>query len=372
MQTINKLEELNKSIESIKIDYSNKYNKYLNEIKTIGIDINEDKYKLINNIEQEIIKSNSLINKINKSMNEIICCNLEINKLMPRIEYLKQYYEYLPTKSKWEITIDFMMIIGKYFESNKDYINVMKVNKKYQQLVSMYHFNPISDISLFENIQTQHFYKIQDINNKKHGLYQYIYWFKYAKFLRSKKDNEIFKDIYDRYVVNNITTLEEWSGLKYHKTLYDSEINGKSSKVFEKKILNHSNYYFIVVDSNNNVFGHYYKANIYSTGQNDDEIFEDSFMFTLNSNGRCGVKKFENTVNGDINTWICDDDCLYACNSYTVNEFDKNTSSFDSGISYYFNIDDSKVFTGSCESKDNPVCFTPKRVIVVEMKEHKK
>ena len=34
------------------------------------------------------------------------------------------------TKMKWEITIDVILIIGKYFETNKDYINVMKVCKK--------------------------------------------------------------------------------------------------------------------------------------------------------------------------------------------------------------------------------------------------
>ena len=48
-------------------------------------------------------------------------------------------------KYKWEITIDVMMIVGKYFESNNDYINVMKVCKRYEQLTQMYHFNPIED-----------------------------------------------------------------------------------------------------------------------------------------------------------------------------------------------------------------------------------
>ena len=48
-------------------------------------------------------------------------------------------------KYKWEITIDVMMIVGKYFETNNDYINVMKVCKRYEQLTQMYHFNPIED-----------------------------------------------------------------------------------------------------------------------------------------------------------------------------------------------------------------------------------
>ena len=51
-----------------------------------------------------------------------------------------------------EITIDIMMIIGKYLENNQDYINIMKLNKKYKELVLMYKYNPISNISLFNNI----------------------------------------------------------------------------------------------------------------------------------------------------------------------------------------------------------------------------
>ena len=100
-------------------------------------------------------------------------------------------------KSKYELTIDFVMILGKYFEENKDFINVMKVCKKYKELVEMYHFNPISDISLFKQIETQHFYKKEDVINKKDKLFQYIYWFgvNYDKIISSKKNNEIYKDV---------------------------------------------------------------------------------------------------------------------------------------------------------------------------------
>ena len=47
-----------------------------------------------------------------------------------------------------------MMNISKYFISNNDYINIMKVNTKYYNLVLMYHFNPINDIYLFIKMQT--------------------------------------------------------------------------------------------------------------------------------------------------------------------------------------------------------------------------
>ena len=84
-----------------------------------------------------------------------------------------QSIDYSLIKSKWEITIDVMMIIGKYFKTNNDYINVMKVNKKYHDLAKMYHFNPIRDYELFKKMETQHLYKPKDI--KKEGMYQYVY-----------------------------------------------------------------------------------------------------------------------------------------------------------------------------------------------------
>lgn len=72
-----------------------------------------------------------------------------------------------------ELTVDFIMIVGKYLESNDDYINLMKVCKKYRELVGMYKYNPISDISLFESIQTQHFYKNSDLKTALPHMYRY-------------------------------------------------------------------------------------------------------------------------------------------------------------------------------------------------------
>ena len=143
----------------------------------------------------------------------------------------------------------------------------------------MYKYNPISDISLFENIQTQHFYNKEDVENKKDELYQYIYWFN--ELMKNKKDNEIFKDIiFNKYIVNNIPILEEWSGLKFNEVLYDSEKDGKSSEIFRNKVVNYSHLYFIVIDSNNNVFGHYHNGIINRIGH---RIYDKSiFMFSLN------------------------------------------------------------------------------------------
>ena len=76
---------------------------------------------------------------------------------------------------KWRITIDAMLIVGKYFEKNKDYVNVMRVCKKYRDLVKMYHLNPIQDCELFEKMETQCLYGPGD--KKTQGMHQYIYWY---------------------------------------------------------------------------------------------------------------------------------------------------------------------------------------------------
>ena len=263
------------------------------------------------------------------------------------------------TKSKWEITIDAMMIIGKYFETNDDYINVMKVCKKYHDLVRMYHFNPISECELFENMETQHLYGPED--KKTPGMHQYVYWYHPDKEL---EENEVIKPINAyKYVVNNIPKLEEWSGKKYSSVLYDSDIDGKDCSIFRNKIMNHNQLCFIAIDSNDNVFGHYHPGvidKIYPNCNYDNNIF----IFTLNSNGRSGVKKF-NRKNGYTCTGIYNNNDYYGCGyGYYIRQIDTNGSYINDDIVYFFEGIETTTLTGNCL----PDYFTTKRVIIIEMK----
>ena len=72
--------------------------------------------------------------------------------------------------------------------------------------------------------------------------------------------------------------------------LYDSDIDGKEGKIVNNKIMNHNQLYFIVIDSNDNVFVHYHFGVIDQHGYNYDS---NMFIFTLNNNGRCKIKKCE-------------------------------------------------------------------------------
>ena len=96
----------------------------------------------------------------------------------------------------------------------------------------------------------------------------------------------------NKYITNNINKLEEWSKLKFNQIVYDSDIDGKSNEIFRNKIINHSHLYFIVIDDKNNVFGYYFPGKIDNIG---NDIYDPNiFMFSLNSNGRCDVMKFNN------------------------------------------------------------------------------
>ena len=89
-------------------------------------------------------------------------------------------------KEKWEMTIDVMMIIGKYFESSQD----CEREEKIRGIDKMYHFNPISEWELFENMETQYLYDRSDI--KKENMIQYVYWYKVNRKL---EENEVMKTI---------------------------------------------------------------------------------------------------------------------------------------------------------------------------------
>ncbi len=165
----------------------------------------------------------------------------------------------------------------------------------------------------------------------------------------------------DKYVVNNIPILEKWCGLKFKEVLYDSEIDGKSSSIFRNKTMNHSHLYFIVIDSNDNVFGHYHDGIIDKMIEiKDNKIF----MFTLNSNGRCGIMKFNNKKPEYVCTRIWNDKYFYGCGycGYGVCEIDRACGIVNPNISEWFDVNNPTIFTG-LGIQD---CYIPKRIDVLE------
>ena len=74
---------------------------------------------------------------------------------------------------------------------------------------------------------------------------------------KSKVDIE-----YDEYFMKNIDKWEEWSWRKYDKVIYNSYIDECESFSCRHKIYRHNHFYFILIDLNNNIFGHYHHGTI--------------------------------------------------------------------------------------------------------------
>ena len=47
--------------------------------------------------------------------------------------------------------------------------------------------------------------------------------------------------------------------------IYDNDTNDTDKSYFREKVLNHENLYFVIIDTNNNIFCHYNKGKITNT-----------------------------------------------------------------------------------------------------------
>ena len=145
--------------------------------------------------------------------------------------------------------------------------------------------------------------------------------------------------------------------------MYESEIDSKETSTIKSIVIKNEHLYFIVIDSNDNVFGHYHPS-IIDRISNDN--FSNIFIFTLNSNGRCEIKKF-NRKGGDITyTCIWNSNDYYRCGpyGYAIRKIDTNNSFIDSSIEDYFSGIEKTILTGNYY----PNYFTTKRIIVIQMK----
>ena len=191
------------------------------------------------------------------------------------------------------ITYDLMMIVGKYFETNRDFINLMKVCRSYNDIVSAYHFNPISDTSLFENMQTQVFYNKEDLRKNKSNMFDYRinYHIKPSKrrigslnkYKESLKKYET--DTFMKRIINVVYSLGlhpfYLNGYSFGNIVFDSECESdidlfdKPSALFAKlkPIYSFPLRLHIIVDEDCNVFGFCEEPEVYGNiAQKNDFI----------------------------------------------------------------------------------------------------
>ena len=49
------------------------------------------------------------------------------------------------------LDVKIIIILFIYFKNRKDYINIIKINKEYKNLLFLFHYNQINYYSLFSN-----------------------------------------------------------------------------------------------------------------------------------------------------------------------------------------------------------------------------
>ena len=195
--------------------------------------------------------------------------------------------------------------------------------------------------------------------------------------IKQRLGKEVTSSIKDDVVCNNLDKLEEWSGCEYNKVLYNSDIDDKTNTVLLNRIKNHNHLYFIVTDTNNNTFGHYHIQKML-----DSSSYGAKFMFTLNNNGRCDVKKYSFTkqyAESTVVTNISKSNKLYSCNrtsqrsgdgGYFIDSFDENGGYFINTNELFNNFSTIEVIGNKTEmTKDTKTYFHIKKLLIVEMKE---
>lgn len=175
-----------------------------------------------NQLEKDLIKLHNM-NVLSKDL-PLVDKIIENDPTMTQME-TEEKYDYLDRKRKLDRS--YMMIVAKYFQSNNDYINVMKVNKKYNDIADTFKFNPIPDVSIFPNIQTRYLYskyELYDFENP--NIYKYVLWYEINGFDYNNLVKRINSD--HKYLVERLHEENGNQPLQY--PMYEGYINIDAKK----------------------------------------------------------------------------------------------------------------------------------------------
>ncbi|BFU24451.1 trichohyalin, putative [Entamoeba histolytica] len=158
-----------------------------------------------------------------------------------------------------------------------------------------------------------------------------------------------------------INQIEEWTEKRINNILFDSDKDNWNidTSVFDQRIINKEHIIIIIEDEDGNKFGGYVNSKV-------DYFISDSqsFVFSLESNGRMkGMKKFDIKqpqyafclFNQTVN-------CLFAFGGNDIFVYKEN----DKTLSYCNQR--SFEYKGISNALCGKGWFTPKRIIVIEMK----
>ncbi|BFU22917.1 trichohyalin, putative [Entamoeba histolytica] len=174
----------------------------------------------------------------------------------------------------------------------------------------------------------------------------------------NNKSNDKTKEI--------IKQIEEWTERRINNILFDSYVDdwNKKTSVFKQRIMNKKHVIIIIEDSEGNKFGGYVNEKIDKV---DDYIYDSqSFLFSLESKGRMeGMKKFDiKQPQFAFRLFNQSDDWLFEFGDRfgDIRVYKENNKTESYCCQWSFDY----------KGIENALCghqfFTPKRIIVIEMK----
>ena len=171
-----------------------------------------------------------------------------------------------------------------------------------------------------------------------------------------------------------IRKIEEWTNKTFDKIIFDSNEDqwDIGNSVLEEKLGSKNNLLFVVSDVNGNKFGYYLSSKGGITKDNYCSTDENSFLFSLKSNGRLnGMMKFEiKNTDGGYRLFSQSDDILIQL-GYGYNGAIHLMKSSKKSHSYCYQHDDYFNYHGTSNpliGKSNGSTFIPQRIVVIQMK----
>ncbi|BFU21534.1 predicted protein [Entamoeba histolytica] len=195
---------------------------------------------------------------------------------------------------------------------------------------------------------------------------------------RKKQEGERLRIMKGMNTMEEMLQIEEWTNRKVGNILFDSDIDdwNKNTSVFDERVMNKEHIIIIIEDEDGNKFGGYVDSKIDKDGYDIND--SKSFLFSLESNGRMkGMKKFDikepqyafclsNQSNDYLFAFGGGLFGLFVFGGNDIVVYKENHKTYSRCKQCSFEYEGiSKALCGN-EYPDN--YFTPKRIIVIEMK----
>ncbi|BFU22311.1 predicted protein [Entamoeba histolytica] len=335
------------------------------------IDETERRRKLVIEKSQETINQIEIIKKqmsriieeckydegtLSKTWDELIVNIISIEEVKMRDKILRKPQE------KDKITSEFNKKKEEWKTYYSDYFSRKKIKeeerkKQEQERKIQEHDRKIRELE--KKIQ-EHEKKIREVEEEER-----------RKEEERKKQEEKLR-MKGMSTMEEIRQIEEWTNREITNILFDSDIDNWNinTSVFGERIWNKKHIIIIIEDSEGNKFGGYVNSKIDKVNGGYWINDSQSFVFSLESKGRMeGMKKFD-IKEPQHAFWLDNqtDDCLfefgygYRGDICVYKENDK-TKSYCSEYSFEY-----EGISNALCGKQYPYRFTPKRIIVIEMK----